>query len=671
MDTTIAFVRQAAKSSAVVPLEALPARHGQAVSKIVFVDNFYYVRVHNRVTVEISPHLGLMTLATILREAAHVVEIFDPKILFDDQGWRLPNDAFLDAWAAHLLDAEADVIGFTALGRTMPYVVRVAQRIKRSRPGQTIVLGGPHATIVGEPLLREFDCFDVVVRYEAEPNIVNLIHRLHEGDALDDIPNLVIRKGGGVESTLRVSQLPQMDSLPRPALDLYPDQRVRAGDMALEAGRGCPFACTFCSTANFFERRYRLKSNDRLIEEMEDARRRYGVNVFNLNHDLFGLNKKSLRDFCTRVTGRSFEWKCSMRPDTLEVEMLHDLAAAGCVDIYFGVETGSKRMQAIVKKKLDLEPTRATVAKVAAAGLTCTTSFITGFPEELPDDQDATMDMVGDMLAIHPHRVRVQLHILSPEPGSEMAARPQTILFDGIGPELDDLVDRALLQASPAVFSVFYHFRTKLPRWRVVMASAFVTYLVPELGTSLVVHLRDTVFGGSLARMFHAVVPEDPGECERYEDVVGHLWRGIERVAGSMRESHPAFSALVRFSRITSYAKEDGGRTMVDDDGAPLYLVSRFDVDVAALARSILAAPRSPLPAHGLAVCTSWQMFHLGEHGHLCVSGLTPEHGSAVSMLGRPGGEEAHLAEFVPGMHMFVVRPEGFENILQGVSYVG
>jgi hypothetical protein len=383
------------------------------------------------------------------------------------------------------------------------------------------------------------------------------------------------------------------------------------------------------------------------------------------------LNKKSLREFCTKVSGRGFQWKCSMRPDTLDVDMLQELAAAGCVDIYFGVESGSQRVQAIVKKKLNLESTRAVVGKVAAAGLTCTTSFITGFPEELPEDQDATLDMVGDMLAIHPHRVRVQLHILSPEPGSEMAARPQTILFDGIGPELDDLVDGDLLLQSPEVFSVFYHFKTILPRWRVVMASAFVTYLLPELGTSLVVHLRDSVFGGSLARMFHAVVPEDPGSCDHYEDVVQHLWAGVSRVAEDLRLTHPEFGQLTRFSRIASYAREDGGRTMVDSDGTPLYLVSNFGMDVGAIARQIVSSPRSSLSSELLQEQDSWQLFHLDEDGELSVAGLSSDHGKAVSALGQPGAEGERLAEFIPEMRMFVVKPEGFESILKGEIYVG
>jgi radical SAM superfamily enzyme YgiQ (UPF0313 family) len=636
--------------------------------KVTFVDNFYYVREHNRVTVQISPHLGLMTLATILRDAGHVVSIFDPKILFDDERWGLPDEAFLDAWAQRLLDARPDVLGFTALGRTLPYVVRVAERVKRARPAQVIVVGGPHATIVGEPLLREFPCFDVVVRYEAEPHIVDLVQRLGRGAALDDIPNLVIRKGADLESTLRISMLPNMDSLPRPALDLYPDSRVRSTDMALEAGRGCPFACTFCSTANFFERRYRLKSNDRLIEEMEEARGRYGVHVFNLNHDLFGLNKKVLRDFCQRVAGRGFEWKCSMRPDTLDVDMLGELAAAGCVDIYFGVETGSERMQKVTKKKLDLAPTRSTVSQVVAAGLTCTTSFITGFPEEASEDQDATLDMVGDMLATHPLRVRVQLHILSPEPGSEMACRPQTILFDGIGPELDDLVDHELLLKSPEVFSVFYHFRTQLPRWRVVMASAFVTYLVPELGTSLVVHLRDTVFGGSLARMFDAVVPDDPGPCERYENVVQLLWSGVERAARALVYSHPHFLELVRFARVMSWAHEREGRTLKTEDETPLVALARFGVDAPAMARQVLTAPRKALPPELMRPGTRWTMFHRGEDGQVSVAPVDarfwPAIEQRVSMLADTGVEGVHPVEILRGMQLLVSRPEGLEFLL-------
>jgi radical SAM superfamily enzyme YgiQ (UPF0313 family) len=115
-----------------------------------------------------------------------------------------------------------------------------------------------------------------------------------------------------------------------------------------------------------------------------------------------------------------------MRPDTIDLDMLHTLADAGCVDIYFGVEAGSARLQKITKKNLDLPAARTAIQAVLGAGLTCTASFITGFPEEATADQDETLDMIGELMALHPKAITVQLHILSPEPGSDRTCFPSS-----------------------------------------------------------------------------------------------------------------------------------------------------------------------------------------------------------------------------------------------------
>ena len=298
--------------------------------KVLLVDNFWCRRVGPGFRVDISPHLGLMSLAAMLEAAGHEARILDPKLLFRVGGFDGGDEPFRRAWAEACLASGADVVGFTAYGRTLPPVLRVAELLRERRPDLPILLGGPHATIMAPHLVAAFESLTVVVRYEAEPIVVPLVEALGSGASLAHIPNLVYRENGRVVETRREPIMVDLDELPELALHLYPDSELRRTEMSLEAGRGCPFACTFCSTANFFQRRYRLKSNERLLDEMERARARYGVNVFNLNHDLFGLKKKSLREFCALAEGRGFLWKCSMRSDTLDPGLLGELRSAGC-----------------------------------------------------------------------------------------------------------------------------------------------------------------------------------------------------------------------------------------------------------------------------------------------------------------------------------------------------
>ena len=608
----------------------------------VFVDNFYYHRTNQSFSIEVVPHLGLMTLATLLEQAGHRAEVFDPKILFGHGGFAVPDSRFLDAWAQALLDRKADIIGFTAYGRSLPYVIRVAERIKLAAPHQIVILGGPHATIVGDKVLREFDCLDLVVHFEAELIIADLVERLRDGRPVDDVPSLSYRRDGEVLTSAPLTSLPEMDEIPIPTLRFYPMEELRLAELSVEAGRGCPFACTFCSTANFFQRRYRLKSNRRMIAEMEALRERYSISIFNLNHDLFGLKKKSLREFCEMIRDRGFQWKCSMRSDTLDSEILEQLRRAGCQHIYFGIETGSPRLQKVIEKNLDLDATRLTLGRVVASNITCTVSFITGFPEETEVDQDLTLDMIGDLLRIDPRRIRPQLHLLSPEPGSTLSESATEFLFDGIGPEADELIDEELVRRHPDIFSVFYHYGTVTPRWRHILASSFVTFLLPELGYPLTTYICSNFFSGRLSRFFSAMVPEEPQIPLTFENILRLLREGTDSFVRKVAFRAPYIMDLVRFSRIVSILDRrppndmtrtygDGGTS--NEELAPAMWLARFDCDVQALVNAILERPAAAIDDALTVAVERWCLMYLDQSDKTVITNLDPDVGRQLDLL--------------------------------------
>src|SRR5260370_27808025 len=111
--------------------------------------------------------------------------------------------------------------------------------------------------------------------------------------------------------------------------------------MRVEAGRGCPLSCTFCSTATFFQRSYRLKSPSRLVHEMDLLHARYGTTEFKLDHDLFTVDRRKVRAFCEAVQDRNYRCRASARPDCSAEDLLEAMALSGCIGLYFGIETGS------------------------------------------------------------------------------------------------------------------------------------------------------------------------------------------------------------------------------------------------------------------------------------------------------------------------------------------
>jgi len=528
--------------------------------RCVLVDNFF--QDPQLGTLPVVPHLGLMSLAAMLEEAGHAPKIFDPKILFGSAKYGSWRDArFLQDSLEYLLKQRPEVIGFTAYGRSLAYVIRIAERLKKIAPRIPVVLGGPHATILADKLIRSFACFDVIARFEAEAIIVQLIETLADGSLPDRVSNVVFRRDGDVIATAPLSSLPDLDDLPKPALHLYPISELKLNELSIEAGRGCPFKCTFCSTASFFRRKYRSKSNQRLIDEMVWARQGYGINLFNLNHDLFGLSKPNVLEFCKKVEGLDLQWKCSVRPDTIDAEMVREFRKAGCRHLYLGFETGSARLQKEVQKQLNLERGLEAVRQLLEHKLRFTASFITGFPQETREDQNQTLDFIGRLLNEAGSAASIQLHVLSPEPGSALGESDSLQMsFDGIGPEPGEVLDEPLIRAHPDIFSVYFHYHTLLPRARVLLASAFVMQLVPELAPALTTHLCWRFCDSSLSRLFERVSGPVEGKEVGGDELLPQLRSGLDQLLTSFGHNSGYVRDLVELGRrVRNHGRSEPG----------------------------------------------------------------------------------------------------------------
>ncbi|MBX3740451.1 MAG: B12-binding domain-containing radical SAM protein [Akkermansiaceae bacterium] len=448
--------------------------------KILLMDNLVMPEEGSLATMDIHPHLGLLALAAAAESQGHSIKIIDPKRAIRWREWEYDSTLYQRA-AAEVLAYGPDALGFTTLGCSFLFALNVAQIVKFHQPELPILLGGPHATMLHKQILGKFPQFDIVVRHEADEIFARVLDNL-ETRAFEKIPGISWRpleKSPELRFTDGKPIVQDLDSLPIASYDHYPVKDLGLDLLRIEAGRGCPFHCTFCSTASFFQRSFRLKSADRLVQELDILHERYGYSDFKLDHDLFTVNRRKVMEFCEAVNGRGYRWRASARIDCVDKELLTRMAESGCVSLYFGIETGSVRMQQVCQKRLNLDLVEPTLQHADRLGIDITASFITGFPEELPEDQNDTLDMLGKFFS---PTCLPQLHMLAPEPGTPLFDKlGETVKYDGYAGRYNAMLvaehDEDLVVENPEIFQTYYYFPATMPRDRIIFAVEAVELL--------------------------------------------------------------------------------------------------------------------------------------------------------------------------------------------------
>jgi radical SAM superfamily enzyme YgiQ (UPF0313 family) len=525
-----------------------------------------------RIIGELAP-LGILSLAAVLEATGLHPDVVDLNRLY--YTWLQHSDQtdgeFCHFAGANLAARKRDFFGFSTVCSSYPLTLRIAAEVKRLRPDSIVALGGPQASVVDMATLRAFQFIDLVVRGEAEQTILDLLDALGGNKSLARIPGLTFLRQGEIRRNPDASVIVDLDSLPFPAFHLFPDIGF-CRHVPLEFGRGCPFACTFCSTNDFFRRRFRLKSPAHMIAEMRLVKQQYGIGSFELVHDMLTVDRKRVVAFCEALleSNEEFTWGCSARTDRIDEELIGLMARAGCRGIFFGIETGSSRMQTIIDKGLALNDSADRIRSCDNFKINTAVSLMAGFPEETLNDLRATAAFFVDSLRYD--HADPQLSILAPlaDTPIEKQHRDSLVLDDDAGdlsfrgwPQ--EPQDVAMIAGHPEIFSSFY----SVP--------------MPHVDRELLKELRDFLLTGMRAfRWLLVGLHQDSGDIVK----VFEQWRqwrvtdgadssGFDRIAyyagGSFRSDFLRFVAQHYIATATAPLAID---TLLEYEAA---LISSYD----------------------------------------------------------------------------------------------
>lgn len=249
-----------------------------------------------------------------------------------------------------------------------------------------------------------------------------LLERVEERHNYVGLPGTTIRSGSSYLRNPDSSYIANLDDLPFPAYDIlnlprYFPKGKRISPMI--TSRGCPYQCTFCSSSRITGKRWRGRSPENVIEEIQLLHDRYNVRDVTFLDDLFTFDTRRVEHFCERMIqeGDGIGWTCSSRADIMarHPEMTSWLKNAGCHTLYIGAESGSQRILNRIKKGIKLSQVISAVKSAKQAGLEVVLSFILGIPGETREEVLSTIDFA---CKLDPDLA--QFTICTPYPGTPM-----------------------------------------------------------------------------------------------------------------------------------------------------------------------------------------------------------------------------------------------------------
>ena len=314
-----------------------------------------------------------------------------------------------------------DIVGVTSTTLTYKSALKIVMIAKKVWPDCITVIGGSHVTFWDDKALQEEPALDIVVRREGEETMLELAQRVEAGKAYTDLIGITCRSGRAIVKNPDRPFLENLDSLPFPALHLWQHtenlRRYGTIPYPVMTSRGCVYWCNFCTAVRMFGQRYRMRGAKTVVDEIEFLYKNYHASHFTFYDDAFTVDQARTVQICDEINRRGLriKWDCETRVDMVSKELLVKMQQAGCIAVWFGVESGSKMVLNSMGKGFSLTQTRRAFKWAKEVGLVTVANVIFGFPGETEQTAKETIRFVKEL-----NPDDVGFYVATPYPGTPL-----------------------------------------------------------------------------------------------------------------------------------------------------------------------------------------------------------------------------------------------------------
>lgn len=314
-----------------------------------------------------------------------------------------------------IAENKPDVIGVSSMTATFTSAQKIIKIAREVCPACKTVLGGRHPTALPELSLKTTGA-DFVVIGDGEETFCELLSFLNEPEKVDGIA-YVNSRGETVFTPPRVRKI-AIDDYAMPifesGISRYGFEDRSKSDYftwSVLSARGCPFQCVYCAT----EHQVRFRSVENVMAEIRKVKNDYGITHFCFEDDTFSLKLDRMREICRELKAEKVKWTCVTRVDTLDDSIVEMMKDCGCTQVYLGIETGSAKTMARIRKNINIEQVQRALELFKKYDLPAMGFFIIGFHWEKFEDMKATIELIKKLPLDS-----FQLNIATPLPGTAL-----------------------------------------------------------------------------------------------------------------------------------------------------------------------------------------------------------------------------------------------------------
>jgi radical SAM superfamily enzyme YgiQ (UPF0313 family) len=384
-----------------------PSKHAEAIVR----DTLYGCWCKGRASY-MWPPLGLAYIGGVLDEDGHDLELIDG-----------PAEGKSFEGVVREIDRiSPEIVILNTATITFGEDLELTGLIKDAVTGVKTVHVGTHVTTYPKETLR-YNAVDFVVIGEPEYTIRELVNTLEKGEDLRGVNGLGHKEKDSIVINPEREIIKNLDELPFPARHLYPDVEYfnplakNSPYTTALSSRGCPGKCIYCTSVLLYGKRYRLRSPDNVVAEMEYLKNQ-GINEVFFRDETFTATKKRVFEICNLIKEQDLDmtWMVNSRVDAITKEVAKAMADAGCHTIKFGVESGNQRILDNLKKGITLEQTKNAFKWTKEAGMKRVAHFMLGAPGDTKETVEETINFV--IHELDPEYISP--NITTPYPGTEL-----------------------------------------------------------------------------------------------------------------------------------------------------------------------------------------------------------------------------------------------------------